>query len=181
MWLVLRVVPKLAAKLRLQPHKTMYALVCRDSETLQPNAELCQALSMTAFMFDFLLKHRPEHPQATDHCNAMLEGALLKLAKLHCTVADVHPWSLDSAGTLIPCLQLCCKIAEHQTASGLSWQSIVARSLRFIDIVLRSPQYNFEEQAVNLRPQVHYSFHEKCTVLVIDLCSPLHRQQVGEH
>lgn len=127
---------------------------CRDSETLQPNAELCTALSMTTFMFDFLLKHRPERPQASDHCHAMLEGALLKLTKLHCTIADVHPWSLESAGALIPCLQMCCSVVEHQTACGASWQHIVARSLRLIDIVLRSPHYSFEEQGVSLRPQV---------------------------
>ena len=130
------------------------SVCCRDSETLQPNAELCQALSMTTFMFDFLLKYRPERPQATDHCHAMLEGALLKLAKLHCTVADAHPWSLESAGALVPYLQLCCNVAEHQSAAGPSWQSIVSRNLRFVDIVLRSPHYNFEEQVVNLRPQV---------------------------
>lgn len=121
---------------------------------------------MTTFMFDFLLKQRPEHPQASDHCHAMLEGALLKLAKLHCTVADVHPWSLESAGALIPTLQLCCNVAEHQSASGLSWQSIVSRSLRFVDIVLRSPHYSFEEQAVNLRPQVASCTTVKTTLSV---------------
>lgn len=142
---------------------------CRDSETLQPDSELCQALSMTTMMFEFLLSHRPACPQPTDQCHAMLEGALLKLSKLHCTVADAHPWSLDSTGTLLPYLQLCCKVAEHETASGLSWQKVVCRSLHFVDIVLRSPHYRHEERVVSLRPQVRFDTEARATACSKDV------------
>lgn len=127
---------------------------CRDGETLEPNADLCQALAAACFMFKFLLSLRPERPQPAARPHAMLEGGLLRLAKLHCTAAQVHPWALDASDALVPCLQICVDIATQRGMGGLSWRTLTSRAIRYLDLVLRSPHLHHMERVVTLRPRV---------------------------
>lgn len=129
---------------------------CRDGETLQPNGDLCQALAAACFMFRLLLSLRPERPQPAARPHAMLEGGLLRLAKLQCTAAQVHPWALDAAEALVPCLHICVDIATRRGTGGLSWRTLTSRAIRFLDLVLRSPHYHHMERVVTLRPPVRF-------------------------
>lgn len=150
---------------------------CRDGETLQPSADLCQALSATCYLFKFLLSQRPERPQPAARSHAMLEGGLLKLAKLHCTAAQVHPWALDAAEALVPCLHVCVDIATRRGMGGLSWRTLTSRALRYIDLVLRSPHYHHMDRVVTLRPPVRpapCARRSVCACRPVCMGSPLH-------
>lgn len=126
-------------------------------------------------MFKFLLSLRPERPQPAARPHAMLEGGLLRLAKLHCTAAQVHPWALDAADALVPCLQICTDIATQRGMGGLSWRTLTSRALRYLDLVLRSPHLHHMERVVTLRPPVrpHLALRHMAPAPHVGDCSSL--------
>ena len=72
---------------------------------------------------------------------AMLDRAVLKLAKCLTGLVATHPWSMLHGGAFQPALELACgQIVSHQPSSK-PFEAFLMRCILYIHGVIKSPAY----------------------------------------
>lgn len=88
-----------------------------------------------------LLSLRHENTSRRSQLHAMLDRAILKLAKIFTNLLETHPWSLLHCDVFSPLLEFMCSQIVGAPAAPPQFEGFYTQCMVFVHGVLKNPAY----------------------------------------
>ena len=92
-------------------------------------------------LYTVRLQHVSQPSRKPSQLAAMLDRAVLKLAKALIDMIGTHPWSMLHCGAFQPALEFACGQIVSQQPSSKPFEAFLMRCILYIHSVVKSPAY----------------------------------------